>query len=277
MTEEEVFSTIRQSECEGVFDRHIDPIPADLVLPVDEHYHYPHMRTFREKVRYGLEKFFIVIPYIRYLKYVRRKTKVVGRQYLKGLKGAVLTCNHVDKFDCLAIKYATRGHRTFTVAAPFNNMKGFLGEMMRAGDMLPMSEKLVGQKHFLTAVRDVLQTKKAFLTVYPEASMWRYYPKPRPYKDGAFQFAVQYNVPVVPQFITYRTGKKKEKDGSPRLYFTLHICAPVYPRQDLTKKENIAYLRDAAYAAAKEVYEAAYGIPLAYTCNDEKAPCPVFG
>lgn len=267
MTRQEVITAMEESERNGIFDSHVDPIPEELILPVTEDYHYPNRRTVPERVKYGLEKFFIVRPYTWYQNRCVMHTKVLGRENLRGLHAAVLTCNHVAKFDCLAVKYGARGHRVYTVAAPFNNMKGFLGEMMRAGDMLPLNTTLRGTRVFNQTVEDVLTRKKAFLLIYPEASMWWHYQKVRPFKDGAFSIAAKYNVPVVPQFITFSERDSCDAEGIPEVSFTLHILPPIYPKAELEKKENTDYLKNAAFVACRNVYEKVYGVPLTYTCE----------
>ena len=269
MTRREVMTAIAESEKAGVFDVHVDPIPEELVIPVTENYHYPDKRTFSEKLKYGMEKLFVVKPYTLYQNKCVMKTTVIGRENLKGLGAAVLTCNHVAKFDCLAVKYGARGHKVYAVAAPFNNMKGFLGEMMRAGDMLPLNTTLRGTRSFNETVEYVLVQKKAFLLIYPEASMWWHYKKVRPYKDGAFSIAAKYGVPVVPQFITFTERETCDAEGIPEVSFTLHIATPVYPKPELGKKENTDYLKQTAFDACRKIYEEFYGVPLTYTCDDE--------
>lgn len=270
MRRREVLEEIERCEAAGIFDRHVDPIPRELTLPVDANYRYVGSRTFWEGLKYRLQKVFGVWPAIWYENKFVLKTRYEGRENLHGLKAAVLTCNHVDKFDCLAVKYGARGHRTYVVAADFNNMKGALGELMRAGDMLPLNTEMRGKIQFSRAVERVLQKKKQFLLVYPETAMWWHYRKPRPYKDGAFSFAVKYGVPVVPQFITFRDMDKEETEGLPRQQFTVHIEKPIWPREDLSRRENIAYLRDEAFAACKRVYERVYGVKLSYSCDGQE-------
>lgn len=267
MTRTEICARIQQNEQKGIFDCHIDPIPEELIIPVTEEYHYPNNRSALEKIKYFLEKFFIVKPFTVYQNRFVMKTRVFGREHLEKLGAAVLTCNHVAKFDCLAVQWAARGHRTFVVAAPFNNMKGFLGEMMRAGDMLPMSETIRGNHCFNQMVEEVLVRRNNFLLIYPEASMWWHYAKPRPFKSGAFHIAAKYAVPVVPQFITYRNSGKKDEEGLPVYYFDLHILQPITPDPKLSRKENAEKMAEKAYQACKMVYESVYRRPLSYTCG----------
>lgn len=268
MTVNEIYKKIEESERAGLFDCHIDPIPAEIVIQVDENYHYVGHRTFFENLKYIIEKIVLVIPFTRLLNLIHYRTKYIGRENFKGLDAAVITCNHIQKFDCLAIQNGTRGHRTFVLAAPFNNMKGFWGEMMRAGDMVPMSSTRKGQIKFLRVVDDILKKRKKFLLVYPEGSMWRNYKKPRPYKDGSFRFAAEHGVPVVPQFITMTDRNKRDKEGDPLKKFTVHISKPIYPKSELSIKENTLYLKEAAFDFCKEVYEKTYGEKLTYLTEE---------
>ncbi len=266
MTRREVLERIQASERAGVFDAHIDPIPQELILPVDQNYHYPNQRDFFEKCRYGAENLLLVKPFTLYASAIMHHASFLGRENLKGLKGAVLTCNHVTKFDCLIVKQACQRHTTYVVAAPFNNMNCFLGELMRAGGMLPLNSSLHGMENFNRMVEEVLVNRKQFLLVYPEASMWWNYPKPRPYKDGAFHMAFKYNVPLVPQFITFTPGKKLDREGLSIPKLTLHITKPLCPRAELSKKENIELLKAEAFDACRKIYEQTYGKKLCYTC-----------
>jgi len=101
--------------------------------------------------------------------------------------------------------------------------------------------------------------------VYPEQSLWWNYRKPKPLKDGAYKLAVRNNTPVVPVFITMEDTDVLDGDGYPVQAYTIHICKPIYPKENLSKQENIAYMRDENYRVWKEVYENTYGIPLTYT------------
>ena len=54
MTRKEVLSAIEEAEREGAFDRHVDPIPEEIVIPVTESYHYPNNRTLLERIKFRL-------------------------------------------------------------------------------------------------------------------------------------------------------------------------------------------------------------------------------
>ena len=56
-----------------------------------------------------------------------------------------------------------------------------------------------------------------------------------------------------------------DKDGYPVQAYTLHIGKPIYPKEELSYRENIEYLRTQNERVWKNIYESAYKIPLSYT------------
>ena len=99
--------------------------------------------------------------------------------------------------------------------------------------------------------------------------MWWNYRKPRPLTVGAFKFAAENKVPVLPMFITMEDSDKIGPDGFPIQEYTLNIMPAIYPDKEKTVKENMVLLRDKNYAAWKDCYESFYGIPLVYETEDE--------
>lgn len=268
----QVLADIEKYELSGEFDRHVDPIDYSIVLPVGADFPY---------VRRGVDKFKTFLKYQLVVKPFRRKTmrevikpEVHGIENAKGIKSAVITCNHVNKFDCLALQHAFRKQKDkiYIVAAPFNNMKGAFGDGMRAGGMLPLPEDAAAMRHFIKSVDFYLQHDN-FVVIYPEQAMWWNYKKPRVYKDGAYTFAVKNNVPIIPTFITYRPSGKVNEQGIEEMYLTVHVMQPIYPDPTLRRHENVAYMKKQNFAMCKAKYEQVYGEPLTYaTLDPEKAP-----
>ncbi len=94
--------------------------------------------------------------------------------------------------------------------------------------------------------------------------MWWNYRKPKPLKNGAYNFAVRSNVPVLPIFITMEDTDIIGEDGFPIQAYTVNIGEPIYPNPELSDKENIQEMKDKNYNVWKETYEEFYGIPLEY-------------
>ena len=119
-------------------------------------------------------------------------------------------------------------------------------------------------KKFTVAV-DQLLTDGHFILVYPEQSMWWNYRKPKPLKEGAYHFAAKNNVPVLPCFITMKDTDIMGEDGFFVQEYTVHIGAPIYPDETLSKRERAAQMMQANSDLWKQIYETEYHIPLTYT------------
>ena len=255
-TRPEVLKEIEKYEKLGEFDHHTDPVDMSITLPVDKDFKYVR-KGFFDKTKVFLQRIFIVYPF------AKKQSKnlgaiVVGKEKIKGIKSAVLTCNHVNKFDCLVVQNAMMPRKTYVIGAEFNNMKGFFGEMMRVGGMLPLSSDFSAQKNLLKAVEYYLK-KDNYLLVYPEQAMWWYYEKPRPFKEGAFIFAAKHNVPIIPMFITFRESGIFDENGIEHKHFTLNIMDPIYPKKELSYRENVKYLMEENHKACVDKYTEVYG------------------
>ena len=192
--------------------------------------------------------------------------RVVGKEHLKPLKGkgAISVCNHFSYLDTLFIRQATGHFRTYHTIAPWNNKTGIGGAFLRHGKLLPLSPNLSATRNLWRRM-DKLFKEGKIVNFYAEQAMWIAYQKPRPMKEGAFFYAVKFDVPVLPVFCTFR----KTKRGMIRK-LRIHICPAVYPDRALPREERIAKMKKEAEAAWKEVYERAYGIPLQYLSREEK-------
>ena len=189
--------------------------------------------------------------------------------------GAILTCNHFganDSFVTQKVLKASKKKKMYRIIREGNYTNPpVLKFFMRNCDVLPLSSNNQTMRKFLRAVDNILKRGDNIL-IYPEESMWPDYRKPKPLKNGGFRFATKNNVPVVPMFITMEYGEffdKKTKQNKPMPLYTVHILEPIYPKTDLSLKENIEYMKKANYDAWVKVYEEFYNKKLEYTTKGE--------
>ena len=266
-----VLAAIAENERKGAFDAHTDPVDLSMCLPVTPDFPYiPRGAGLR------LRRFFTravkVYPFTRKVNKSMFRTRVCGRENLKGIGAAIITCNHINKFDCLVVQHACRPNRPLVVGASFNNMKGAFGDCMRAGGLLPLGTDLATMRAFTAGVKHHLSHGKRVL-IYPEQAMWWSYEKPRPMKDGAFDLAARNGVPVVPMFITLRPSGLFDDNGIEAKYMTLHIMPPIYPDAALSYRENVTRMREENMRLCREKYKEVYGAYPVYTT--EVAPVEV--
>jgi len=262
MTNSEHISKIIEFEKLGKFNEDINPVDWNDCYPVTSNFPYIEKGVFR-KIGNWFKRVFVVNPFMKKHNKKVFRTQVVGNENLKNIKGAIVTSNHYNIFDCLAIRYALKDNSIRYCVAEFNNRKGFLGNMMRATGIMPLSPKFNVQKEFSKAVEYYLKKDKK-IVFYPEQAMWYMYEKPRPFRDGAFYYAVKNNVPIIPLFTTFKKSGVFDSEGIEIKYLTIHIMPPIYPKPEFSNKENIEYLRNTNFQMCKELYEKTYGKKLEY-------------
>lgn len=179
--------------------------------------------------------------------------------------GAIITCNHFHPFDTFSIEHilqeAGSEKKLYKVMREgnFTNFPRPLNLYFKYDNTLPLSQNKETMQMFDKSLKTILERGDLAL-VCPEQSMWMGYKKPKPMKYGAFKWATENNVPVIPTFITQR---EVEGNGQAQAY-TIHIGTPIYPDHNLSPRENIRRMRDLDFEFCKRTYERAYGIPLEF-------------
>ena len=105
---------------------------------------------------------------------------------------------------------------------------------------------------FNNTINKLLQNGKT-VHFYPEGSLWPYYEKIRHFKDGAFRFAVENNIPIIPMVYTFEqcTGILRYIKKKPAIALT--ILEPIYPDVSLDKFERIKKIKQETYNKMKNV------------------------
>lgn len=254
-TQKEIEERIAQLESEGKFWEDVQPIDYNRMIPVTENYNFlpknPFFLVWRAIVRTSVAIFAPPVMAITL------GARVKGRKNLKGIKGFVAVCNHVHSLDNMLVRQGVFGHTLYITVAEFNNMRGFLGSFIRAGGTLPFSSNVKAIINLQKAISKLLK-KGCTVLGYPEQALWYRYEKPRPLNDGMFNIAVRNKVPVVPMFITFRNPSKFRRIFSKKKCLTLNILKPIYPDENLSKKENIDQMMKECSAEWQQCYNENY-------------------
>jgi 1-acyl-sn-glycerol-3-phosphate acyltransferase len=264
ISKELLIDKIIEAEHNGNFHEHVEPIDfSSMVKVTGDHEYLPN--GFKAWI---VEKVVRIVAIILafFINTFGMGMRVKGKGNLKGIKGTIVTCNHVNDIDVMMVRQAVFGHRLYITGGEFNNKKGAFGAMLRAAGTLPFSSNIKAMKKLGMAINKILNGKNAIL-FFPEESSWWRYEKPRPFRNGAFYYATVNNKPIVPIFITFHESKGLGKYFRKHKTATLNILSPLYPRDDLDKQANIAYLKEQNFLAYKEVYESVYKRPLTYSTN----------
>lgn len=185
--------------------------------------------------------FIIAKPIVRLLNKVTYKQKFINHLNVskRELKGCYIYSNHTqamgDAFTPNLIFHKKNNIITGPEAFSIPCLRTIVG--MLGG--IPLPSTLEGSLNFTKAIQTKVK-KGQHITIYPEAHIWPYYTKIRPFVDGSFRYPVESNKPVICITNTYR------KKGH-RIQMVSHIDGPFYPNTCIDKKEARKQLRDQVY------------------------------
>lgn len=215
---------------------------------IDKDYPYFHGRVW-DTCSLLIQNVFSMPIKVLYQK-IRFHLRYVGKEKLKACRkqGYFIYGNHTQPFaDTFIPSVANYPHRNFFIVNPENvSMPGMhvLVEMLGA---IPIPCDLGGMRHFVKAVEDKIRRNYS-VTIYPEAHIWPYYTKIRPFKAVSFQYPVKLNCPVYALTNTYR-----ERRGKPgKVDIVTYIDGPFFPDESLRPKERQQALRDKVYRCMAE-------------------------
>ncbi|MDR2202452.1 MAG: 1-acyl-sn-glycerol-3-phosphate acyltransferase [Clostridiales bacterium] len=165
----------------------------------------------------------------------------LGQNRRRALKGSpvVVVSNHCHTLDITLTPVRFMPRMLYITSRLENFSIPVLGGLIRALGAVPIPYDLKAMRMFDEAVSGLLADKKAVMFL-PEAAMWPRYRDLRPFKKGAFRYAVRADAPVLPAVVTIRNVRKSLKKTRRRL--TLTYLAPVYPDPTLPEPAAIQKL-----------------------------------
>lgn len=267
---------IKYLETIGVFDVdvNLDP-PTKILMPDDPDLDYLKTKPERQEKYNAINKW--AEDFIRgaMADGSLKIAGVLGAENLEILKnpnqGAIVTINHFHPFDSFAVEAAIHDagitKNLFKVSREGNYTnfpEGPIADYFKFGRTLPLSQNKETMKMFLDSTKKLLAAGNLVL-VAAEQAMWENYQKPKPMKFGAYRWATESNVPVIPIFIGHT-----EKDSSAS--YTIYIGTPIYPDKNKSLSENTVAMRDKNYLFSKLMYEMYYGKHLTYDTQPDMFP-----
>lgn len=172
-----------------------------------------------------------------------------NRKTLKETKktGAFVYANHTQPVgDVFDPALACFPNRIYTLVSPANLGIPFLGKLLPYLGALPIPDSLKGMKKLSEAIEHRLNQKKC-VVIYPEAHVWAYYTKIRPFPETSFKFPVKHQKPVYCLTAAYRKRRLGKKPA-----ITIFCDGPFHPNSALSPKEQASDLRDRVYACMEK-------------------------
>lgn len=210
---------------------------------IDENYKY-YKRSFIWKILSFVAYRIIMIPIAFMYCKVKHHTKVINKGVLKEYKknGYFMYANHTqvpaDGYFPSIVSFPKKP--AVVVNAANVSLKGTEQFMLMIG-AFPIPTTLKGMSNFKTNLKKLCD-KKRCVQIYPEAHIWPYYTKIRPFKSVSFRYPIENDKPTFCFTVTYQKRKHSKK---PKI--TIYVDGPFYPNKELKIKEQIEDLRNQVY------------------------------
>ena len=229
-----------------------EPLPSN----VDSNYSFVHDGFLFNLISSLL--YVIVYPILWVFTRLVFDFRIEGKENLKAIDGAKITVsNHVHFLDCVMSALANFPKKTYFTSLESNFQIPLVHTLITLLNAIPIPEDIRYTKKFVQAIDKLLSQKKT-IHFYPESSLWPYYDKLRHFKNGAFDFAVRNQVPIV-TFVfhfTKPTGIRKFFKKKPFVHLT--ILPAEYPNSTLPKSQAIQELKNRIHQKMQNKKEDAY-------------------
>ncbi|MFA5676028.1 MAG: glycosyltransferase [Christensenellales bacterium] len=229
-------------------------MPTPYVCRVDARYRFINRNIFF-RIGSWLLFYIIAIPLLDIVSMLFFGLKIHGKKNLRFLKsGAVTVTNHVHYLDSPMVA-CTLFPRKPLFATLKNNLEiPVIRRIIRLLGGVPIPESPKALHAFMESMRTQL-LKGRIVHFYPEASLWPWHNKLRPFKNGAFHLAVKSGVPVVPMVFTFRNSKGLLSKLRKKPLVDLNIGKPEYPAKSGTERSKMLEMRTAVHNAMEAMLE----------------------
>ncbi len=209
---------------------------------IDENYVYEHKNPLWKFASLALQNVVSMPIKILYSK-LKFRQKYIGKEKIKKYKntGYFIYANHTQNFaDVFIPSLPIYPKRNFFIVNPENVSMKFLGNIVQMLGAIPIPSNRKAMMNFLDSINKKIEKNYA-ITIYPEAHIWPYYTKIRPFKNVSFKYPVQLQKPTFCMTNTYQ----ERKNGKVKI--TTYIDGPFFSDIKNPVKEQQQELRDKVY------------------------------
>ena len=215
---------------------------------VDKNFKYISKNPFWNLISFLIYRI-ILTPFAYFHCRKKFKYKIKNREVFKKHphEGYFVYSNHtLEGGDAFFPSIANAPRKPYIVVHADNvSTKGTKNFIMMLG-AIPIPTKLNGMPKFIETIKQRWAQGHP-IYIYPEAHLWPYYTKIRPFEATSFRYPAELNSPV---YASTTTFEKPKRGKAPKV--TIYIDGPFYPDPALSVKENQQKLRDQVYAAMVE-------------------------
>ena len=210
---------------------------------IDESYKYYHKSVWKRITHFFWYRMIFTPIAFFYTKFVLHH-KIVNKKLLKKFKkkGYFIYGNHThDIGDAFMPQMFNLPKDNYIIVHPNNVSMPFLGKITPSLGAIPLPDGKTAYKNFTDCIEKRVKENCAII-IYPEAHIWPYYTKIRPFSDVSFAYPLKFDVPT---FCFTNTYQKRGNSKKPKV--VSYIDGPFYPNTDLSPKEQRKHLREQVY------------------------------
>ena len=186
----------------------------------------------------------IMVPFAFLYTKIKFHHKIVNKKCLKECKdsGYFMYGNHtLMGGDAFIPNMINLPKKTYTIVHPDNISKKGAKNFIVMNGAMPLPATASATKNFIEAIEKRV-VEGNVIQIYPEAHIWPYYTKIRPFKATSFRYPVKFGEAV---YCFTNTFHKRKFCKTPKVI--TYIDGPFYPNQALQLKEQEQDLRDRVY------------------------------
>lgn len=233
---------------------------------IDESYKYYHKSIFKRITHFFWYRM-VFTPIAFFYTKIALHHKVVGRKLLKPYKkkGYFIYGNHTQDIGDAFMPNMLNLPQDFYIIVHANNVSmPFLGKITPSLGALPLPEGMTAYKNFMSAIEKRIEEKCA-IVIYPEAHIWPFYTKIRPFVDTSFAYPIRLGTPT---FCFTNTYQKRRFSKKPKI--VTYIDGPFFPNTELNAKAQRQDLRNQVYECMCERAKLSTVEWIKYTKRSEK-------
>lgn len=169
------------------------------------------------------------------------RVHIIGKNKLKSYKNHpyFVYGNHTQVLNDVFMPLTLFGSQQYYALASQSNWGiPFIGKFLLPYGGLPVGKNIKQSIKLLRAIETLVKQNKHIL-IYPEAHLWPYYTKIRPFPSTSMNFPVTLKTPI---FVMTTTYHKPSIGKRPKI--KVYIDGPFWPDQSLTKKEQQIQLQE---------------------------------
>ncbi|MBQ9847513.1 MAG: hypothetical protein IJO64_00440 [Clostridia bacterium] len=195
------------------------------------------------------------------------ENRIIGAEKLKEANntGYFIYGNHTqDICDAFIPNGMDVCRDKYFIVHPNNVSIPLLGRVTPLLGAIPLPDNMEAYRNFIKAIETRIAQKKA-IVIYPEAHIWPYYTKIRPFKSVSFQYPIKHKVPA---FCFTNTYQKRKLFKKPKII--TYIDGPFYPDESLPLSQQRDELRNRIFETMCERAKCSNAVYIEYIKRDDK-------